>query len=76
MALEGLVLESSPTGNSFIDITFEPEMQENAPRPEKGKSHTVSIGAIYEGAESGVAKENEVWTGRVLSKSKTYNMRR
>lgn len=63
-----------PNGHFVIDVTFDPEVWENAPLPEKGKSHTVSMKAIYEIAESDHAKESKVWIGRVVSEKKEYTI--
>jgi hypothetical protein len=63
-----------PNGNFVIDVTFDPEVWENPPLPEEGKSQTLSIRAIYESAECGEAKESKVWTGRAVSEKKEYTI--
>ncbi|MBN1460746.1 MAG: hypothetical protein JXA57_14520 [Armatimonadetes bacterium] len=65
-----------PNGHLVIDVTFDPEIWENPPLPDEGKSVTVSIRAIYEIPESDDAAKNGVWTGRVVSEKKEYAISR
>lgn len=63
-----------PNGHFVIDVTFNPNIWENPLLPDKGKSPTVSIRAIYEITESDVATKSNVWTGKVVSERKEYTI--
>ena len=63
-----------PNGNLVIDVTLNPDTWENPPRPEAGKSLTVTLRALFQVAETEESKKHEVWTGKVVSEAKQYTL--
>lgn len=61
-----------PNGDLVIDVTLNPDTWENPPRPEAGKSLTVTLRAVFQVRETEESKKHEVWTGKVVSEAKQY----
>ena len=66
-----------PAGNHMVfEVSLNPNEWTPDTLPEKGKSRTVRIQAIFEIREDEDSKEHKVWTGKVFSKERTYTIHR
>jgi hypothetical protein len=65
-----------PGGHMVCEVTFDPDVWENPPLPEKHKSHKVKLKAVYRITGDDQATQHGVWTGEVSSPELDYTIYR
>ena len=64
-----------PPGDHMVfEVTFDPAIWQNSPRPEPGQQRIVSLRAVYQSADSKESKAKKVWSGKVVSPKNTYTL--